>query len=161
MQPARHLVMLPVLMVCSAAAACGWGGTSAPNVSRAATLAGFWDFTHPANYSCAGAVGAASYYFRVDSSGAGPDGLMNVASTWDVDTTLTRPWKVYGWMDLTTGKVQLDFWLLTSFAGQEFDGTIDDSGNVSGTLVDPKPGYQPQFALATCRYPMTGRRVGP
>jgi hypothetical protein len=155
--------LVAVVAAIGLATACGRReSVAAPIVSprSAAALAGTWLFSHPENDTCAGANGNDMYLFHVDSSGVMANGLMTISTTWTDAREPQDAWPLDGYMDLVSGQVVLNFWLVVNLAGQEFDGTFDVSGNVGGTLTDPKPGFLPQFVIGTCKYPMSGQRIG-
>ncbi|MDE3174011.1 MAG: hypothetical protein KGN74_13150 [Gemmatimonadota bacterium] len=160
MPPTRRTILATMFAAAAALSACSGGGATGP-VPSAAALAGNWEFVRPANDTCYGAAGALNYWFHADSSGADAHGTMTIAAPWTDSTRGIHDWTVTGYMNRVTGKVQLDFWLVVNLAGEEFDGTIDSAGVVSGTLVDPKPGYLPHYTIVPCAYQVTGRRIIP
>lgn len=132
-----------------------------PSVS-AEQLHGRWEFDRQANSSCGGASGDATYYFRVRSGSIEPSGVLNIVEPWDIQPQPRFDWTVTGNINVEARTVELSFWHTVLETGAEFVGTIDLlSLQVTGTLRDPKPGYNPHFtAFGPCTFQMTGRRAG-
>lgn len=133
--------------------------SSGPKGLTVTDIVGSWELSHPANAQCSGFTGAATYYFDVPSTASAlEDGSVNVVSQWDVVKPDRYDWLVTGNFNVKTGAVVLNFWHTPLVTGSEFTGTIDGDGRVSGTLRDPKPGYNPHYVLGSCTFAITGHR---
>lgn len=144
-----------LLLALCVSASCS-GDATGPAI---ADFAGPWRIDVQANPTCTGATAASSRYFTVETSSA-DNGAFNVVTGWDV----VQPDRGFGWtvtgnFDVRARTVVLNFWSTTLVTGEVFTGTIRDDGSVVGTMVDPKPGYQPHFVIGTCTFQATGRRI--
>lgn len=136
------------------------GGASSATGPSAQSLVGAWEFTRGAGPS--GCLQSElTYYARITSSYQLDDGGVNVVTDWDVRSPAQFQWSLTGNINVKTRQVVLNFWLRTLVTGEEFDGVLGDDGTITGTLVDPKPGFGAHYtAYGSCTVTMRGRRVG-
>jgi hypothetical protein len=140
---------------------CGDDGPAGLKPER---FTGDWVLNVEGNPSCFGASAGGPRYFEVDASGSGEaangDRTFNVVTEFD----FVKPFRGFGFMvignyNLTARTVELNFWHTVMQTGAQFTGTIDDDGSITGTLRDPRPGFDPHLVVGSCVFQATGHRL--
>lgn len=118
-------------------------------------VSGVWTVTVADRSSaCDGVDTGGTYYFEVPKSLPQTGSTAYVNGTWGSDTA-GQVDSLTGNVDLSTGTVFFRLWKTTLVSGAQLDGTLTHTGEFTGTLTDPAPGYQPIFVTTTCVFPAT------
>lgn len=157
--------MRRVLWGCIAALtlATGFGcAGDSPSGLSAAQFDGIWELDVQGGETCDGASGPHVRYFEISEAQPGVSGgVFNVVEEWDFQRPYRFGWLVTGNVNIAQRTVELNFWQSTLSVGGVFTGSVAADGTLTGTFLDPKPGYAPHLALSSCSYTATGRRTGP
>jgi hypothetical protein len=147
-----------VLAATALAFACSDG--SGPDSLGVEDVRGSWAFVRGPKPTGCTTVNEATYYFTVPGDAVALEGgAVNVVEDWDFVRPPTHGWTVTGNFNVKTRMVELNFWHTLLDTGAEFNGTLEDDGTVSGTLRDPKPGYDAHTtAFGACSFSMIGTR---
>ena len=140
------------------------GDASSPDVFEPGSItlgdaAGFWEFDVQRNAACFGGRGDIKLFVNLGLDGRDPslsDGVANFDDLWEIVDPPRFEWTVMGNVNLETGRVELRLWLRINEIGSELTGTMTKNGSFRGSLLDPIPGFSPDFVIGSCTFEVTG-----
>lgn len=119
-------------------------------------VSGVWTVTVADRSSaCDGVDTGGTFYLKVPSGLPQTGSTAYVNGTWGSDTAGQAD-SLTGNVDLSTGVVFLRLWKVQGSSGAQLDGTLAHTGDFTGTLTDPAPGYQPILVTTSCVFPASG-----
>ena len=130
-----------------------------PTGLEESSLLGDWEVTVLEVPECA-FLNVQKIYFTVHPDGASKS-LVNIVTEWGFEPTLQYQWLLTGNMNTETRTAELNFWHTPLVAGSILTGRINADGSITGTIRDPKPGYQDHFSWGPCDWSVKAERVGP
>lgn len=136
----------------------GCGGDDGPGSLTVDEVNGSWQLELTQTDNCSELAFDGTYYATLEFSTPSENGGTNTVSHWTNDADVPDRFTLIGDMNVQTGEITLAMWNQVLAAGAELSGTIDSDLRLTGTVVDPRPGYEPVLSLNGCEFEVTGHR---
>lgn len=159
------VILLGVVAACETSSdpLDGIGGTGGGSAVTQTQASGNWSISvrRTTTLACGGGSFADGQVITAHLDVLADGTLSPSSSTWiSPSSTVVRP--LSGSVRLSDGVTDLFFSASAGNSGSamELRGTVNSSGNMTGTLTDPAAGFTPVFSVGGCEYVATGTRTG-
>jgi hypothetical protein len=151
----KQLLKMCSLAVSMLIAACQ--DSAKPRVTPA-EIVGAWVITLSSPPGCTSTGAGQQLFLDVQLSGHSQSPTATVNGGWDFDRRLSPRYSITGTLDYRTGGLTAALWQQKDSVGSTLDAVVQTDGALQGQLVDPRPGFAPNFSGGACTFQVIGQR---